>query len=427
MYINTHLRNGRNGEKGSILVLGALSLILLTAFMGLALDASYMYFHKRTMQTAADAGAYAGALEKMRNSGNEAAAAKNDTALNGFTDGTDNVAVTVNNPPKAGSQVGNSSFVEVVVTHPQPTWFMRVLSFNSVTVAARAVAGVGGTGNGCVYALNQDTSNSNNGFFANGTTNSSFSCGVFSNSNFRVTGGGCVVTPTVSYNGTYSNSNTSGNCGPANVGQGVPIVDPLASKYSIPSYSKCDQTGYTVNSKGTTTIPPGVYCGGITINGAATSVVFSPPGNYILVGGGMSITSGVNVSGTGVTFFNTYDKSNKYGAISINGGSGTVITLTAPTSGTYKALLFYQDPTVSWAANNGSTIGGSGTAQYDGMIYFPTTDLTYAGTSGTTTADTTGSTMLVGYNVKIAGTATVNADYATLGGSNPLQNVLFAE
>jgi len=35
--------------------------------------------------------------------------------------------------------------------------------------------------------------------------------------------------------------------------------------------------------------------------------------------------------------------------------------------------------------------------------------------------------MLVGYNVKIAGTAQINADYSTLGGSNPLQDALFAE
>src|SRR5882724_5342284 len=149
-------RNAQNLERGSILVLGALTILVITAFMGLSLDASYMYFHKRTMQTAADAGAYAGALEKMRNTGNISAAAKNDTALNGFTDGTDNVAVTVNNPPQSGSKIGDASYVEVIVTHPQPTWFMRALRFDSVTVAARAVAGVGSTGNGCVYALNQD-------------------------------------------------------------------------------------------------------------------------------------------------------------------------------------------------------------------------------------------------------------------------------
>jgi hypothetical protein len=421
---SNHRYHSRNREKGSILILGVLTMFVVMAFAGFALDASYMYFHKRAMQTAADAGAYGGALELLRGSTATTAAAKTDTALNGFTDGTDNVTVTVNSPPASGSKSGDANFVEVIVSHPQPTWFMRALNFNSVTVKARAVAGLGSTGNGCVYALNQDTSNQNNGFFVNGTTNSNFSCGVFSNSNFRAVGGACVVTPTVSYTGTYTNADTSGNCGPAGMGQGVPIVDPLANKYSIPSHSTCTATNFKVTNGTTVTIPPGTYCGGISITGSVTNVIFSS-GQFILVDGGLSINGSVAVSGTDVTFFNTYTQMNKYGPISIT-GSGTV-SLKAPTSGPYKALLFYQDPTVTWAANNGSTIAGAANSVYDGIIYFPTTDLTYAGNSSTSSTGTDGYTTLVGYNIKIAGTAQVNSDYSTLGGSNPLQNALFAE
>jgi Putative Flp pilus-assembly TadE/G-like len=424
MQIVNHRRNNRSREKGSILMLGTLTMFVVTAFAGLSLDASYMYFHKRAMQTAADAGAYGGALELLRGNTGVTAAAKSDTALNGFTDGTGSVTVTVNSPPLSGSKSGNTSFVEVIVSHPQPTWFMRALNFNSVTVQARAVAGLGNTGNGCVYALNQNTGNQNNGFFVNGTTNSTFSCGVFSNSNFRAVGGACVVTPTVSYTGSYTNMNGSGNCGPAGIGQGVPIVDPMAGKYSIPSHSTCTNNNYRVNNGTTVTILPGTYCGGITISGSVQNVIFSP-GEYILVNGGLSINGSVNVTGSAVTFFNTYTQMNRYGAISI-AGSGTV-TLSAPTSGPDKALLFYQDPTVTWAANNGSTIAGGASSVYDGIIYFPTTDLTYAGNSSTSSSGTDGYTTLIGYNVTINGTAQINADYSALGGTNPLQNALFAE
>ena len=425
MKMASHRRNLRNKEAGSILMLGALTLAVVTAFAGLALDASYMYFHKRAMQTAADAGAYGGALEVLRGKTDAVAAAKNDTALNGFTHGSNNVTVTVNTPPLSGSKAGNASFVEVIISHPQPTWFMRVLRFNSVTVKARAVAGLGSTGNGCVYALNQDTSNVNNGFFANGTTNSNFSCGVFSNANFRSVGGACVVTPTVSYTGAYTNADTSGNCGPAGIGEGVPIVDPLAGKYSIPSYGTCTAHNFKVTTGTTVTIPPGTYCGGISISGSVQHIIFSP-GEFILAGGGLSVNGSMTVSGSGVTFFNTYSKSDKYGAISIN-GSGKV-DLTAPVSGTDEALLFYQDPTVAWSASNGSIIAGAANSVYDGILYFPTTDLQYAGNSSSSLTGTDGYTMLVGYNVKINGTAQVNADYSTLsGGANPFQNVLFAE
>jgi len=426
MQIANHRRNDRNREKGSILMLGTVTIFVLMAFAGLALDASYMYFHKRAMQTAADAGAYGGALELLRGNTNPTAAAKNDSAINGFTDGSGNVSVTVNAPPLSGSKTGDINFVEVIVSHPQPTWFMRALNFNSITVKARAVAGIGSTGNGCVYALNQDASNVNNGFFVNGTTNSTFSCGVFSNANFRSVGGACVVTPTVSYTGDYTNADTSGNCGPAGIGKGVPIIDPLANKFSIPSYSSCTANNFKITNGTTVTIPPGTYCGGISITGSVQTVIFSP-GEFILVGGGLSVNGSVTVSGSGVTFFNTYpgNQSNKYDAISIT-GSGTV-NLSAPTSGPDKALLFYQDPRVSWSASNGSVIAGAANSVYNGIIYFPTTDLTYSGNSSTSGSGTDGYTTLIGYNVKVNGTAQINADYSALGGNNPLQNALFAE
>ena len=417
--------HSRNRERGSILMLGALTIFVAAAFAGLALDASYMYFHKRTMQTAADAGAYGGALELLRgNDGEATTAARNDTALNGFTDGSDGVTVTVNVPPLTGSKAGDDNFVEVIISHPQSTWFMRALSFNSVTVAARAVAGLGSTGNGCVYALNRDPSNVNNGFFANGTTDSTFSCGVFSNSNFRSVGGACVVTPAVSYSSDYTNANDEGNCGPEGIGRGVPIVDPLGDRYSIPSYGACTDTNLRITTGLTAIIGPGTYCGGITITGTVNSVIFLP-GTYILENGGLSVNGAMTVTGIGVTFFNTYSVPARYGAITINGTG--LVTLTAPTTGEYAGLLFYQDPRVEWSASNGSIIAGGASSVYNGIIYFPTTDLTYAGNSSTTAGGTDGYTTLIGYNVTIVGTSQINADYSSLGGTNPLQNVLFAE
>ena len=419
-------RNHRSGEKGSILILGAIVMAVLMAFTGLALDTSYMYFHKRNMQTAADAGAYAGALETLRGTSNAITAAKNDTSLNGFTDGSNNVTVTVNAPPTSGSKTGDSNFVEVIVSQPKPTWFMRILDFRSLTVKARAVAGIGNTSNGCVFALNRDTSGQNNGFFVNGTTNSTFACAAFSNANFRSVGGACVVLPAVSYTGDYSNQNSDGDCGPAGIEKGVPVVDTLLNKFSIPSYGSCTQNNFRVNNGTTVTIPAGVYCGGITISGSVHEVVFSS-GEYILAGGGLSINGAVNVSGSAVTFFNTYPgtQSNKYDAIKIT-GSGT-IRLAAPTTGSYKGLLFYQDPRVQWGASNGSIVAGGTGSTYNGILYFPTTDLEYAGNSSTTSNGSDGYTMLIGYDIKINGSARINTDYSALGGNSPLQNALFAE
>ncbi|HUS07770.1 MAG TPA: pilus assembly protein TadG-related protein [Bryobacteraceae bacterium] len=427
MKIRANKKNNTSSEQGSMVFLAALTIFVLFAFMGLALDTSYMYFHKRRMQTAADAAAFAGALETLRgNTSAVTAAARSDAALNSFTDGADNISVAVNRPPLSGSRAGNSQFVEVIISHPQPTWFMRALNVGSMSVQARAVAGTGNTNNGCVYALNRDTGNQNNGFSVNGTTNSSFSCGVFSNSNFRSVGGACVVTPSVSYTGSYSNQNTDGNCGPQSTGQGVPIVDPVANKFQIPSYTSCTHNNFRINGGTIVTVDPGVYCGGITITGSVVNVIFNP-GEYILVGGGLQINGAVSVAGSNVTFFNTYPgtQMSQYAGIGIT-GSG-IVTLTAPTSGPDKGLLFFQDPRVSPTGSNGSTIAGGATSVYNGMVYFPTTDLTYSGNSSNNPAGGAGYTMLIAYNVKIAGTATINADYSALGGSNPLQDAVFAE
>ena len=76
----------RNSEAGMFIMVLAACVAVLLGFLGLAFDASYMYFYKRRMQTAADAGAIAGAHELNRaNSSSTIVAARKDTALNRFT------------------------------------------------------------------------------------------------------------------------------------------------------------------------------------------------------------------------------------------------------------------------------------------------------------------------------------------------------
>ena len=413
----------RNSRKGSVLIMGTLTMTVLFGFMGLALDMSYMYFHKRRMQTAADAGAIAGAQEILRGNANSAiiASAKNDSALDGFTDAANGVTVTVNNPPISGPSAGNNRFVEVIVSQAQPTWFMRVLNVNSATVAARAVAGTG-PGQACVYTLNPNLGN-NNGFFINGTATATFACGIYSNSNFRAVGGGCVTAPSVSYVGTYANGT---GCTPT-VSQGIQVVDPLKGKYTMPAAAACvpGNTNQSWNPPAGTTIhiSPGTYCSGMNLRGQG-NIVFDP-GAYIIVGGGLIVTAGVSVTGADVTFFNTFDNSHSYGEVKIT-GSG-LVTLRAPTTGSYKGLLFYQNPAVTWAANNGSIIAGSAASVYDGIIYFPTTNLDYTGNSSTTVGGTDGYTLLIAYNMIIHGTSDINVDYSTVGGISPLPVAQFTE
>jgi Flp pilus assembly protein TadG len=421
--VKTGLISGRprTRERGSILIFAALVMMVLFGFMGLSLDVSYLYFHRRRMQTAADAAAIAAAQELLRgNASAVTASAQNDSALNGFTNGSDRITVAVSRPPVHSAHAGNNQFVEVTVSQPQTTWFLHAVGASNITVTAHSVAGLGGA-DACVYALNRDTGNPNNGFFVNGTTNSTFNCGVYSNAHFRSVGGACVVATNVSYTGDYTNSS---NCTQMH-DRGVPVVDPMAGRFTMPATSPCDYTNYKKTNGPAVVLTPGVYCGGIDIGGSVPSATFAA-GTYVLVGGGLKLRAGVTVFGTETTFFNTFPgtNSNQYGPISIN-GTGTV-NLTAPVSGAYKALLFYQDPRVPWAANNGSTIAGGANSVFQGIVYLPTTDLQYSGNS-INNGSGSGYTLLVGYNIKVNGRAQVNADFSAIGGVNPLQKAVLAE
>src|SRR5579862_1022320 len=101
----------RYSERGSIVVLTALALVILLGISALALDASYLYENRDRMGAAADAAARAAALELVNASG----CSGNCTTLTNFgqdaaihTDSsltTSNVAI--NHPPTAGPFVGN--------------------------------------------------------------------------------------------------------------------------------------------------------------------------------------------------------------------------------------------------------------------------------------------------------------------------------
>ena len=97
-----------SSRRGAILVIFALTFSGLLLFLGLVVDGGIIYFERRKAQAAADAGAYAGALELLH--GNNSwidDAAKADTKMNGFDDDETVIVITVNNPPLTGSAAGD--------------------------------------------------------------------------------------------------------------------------------------------------------------------------------------------------------------------------------------------------------------------------------------------------------------------------------
>jgi hypothetical protein len=399
----------RRAESGQVLSLTVISMAVLIGFVALSVDVGLLWSERRHMQTAADAAAVAGATALRL--GNDVTTAADDvSALNGFPDGSAGVSVTVNDPPASGNYAGTSGFVEVVVDQSEPTFFMHVLGFGSMNVSARAVAG-NINGPACIYALDPSSPAA---FTTNGNPSVQSSCGVIvdsdSSTGMIVNGNATLDATSIGVAGNYSSTgNVTVN--PAPITGVAPLPDPLAY-VPAPTVGGCTYTNVSINANAATTLNPGVYCGGLTINGPAT-VTFSP-GTYILDGGGMTVNGTTTLSGQGVTFYDTQGYA-PYQPIQLNGNSQ--LNFSAPTSGALAGILFFGDRSVGPSAGT-SIINGNNRSTFDGAIYFANTGITYNGNSSSS-----GYTFIVGYDVTFNGNTnvTVGNNYSSLPGGSPIK------
>ncbi|HZP24997.1 MAG TPA: pilus assembly protein TadG-related protein [Terriglobales bacterium] len=396
------LRMLRGDDEGQALVLTALGVMMLLMMAAIGLDVGYLHYEKQQMQKAADAAAIAAATT-LAYSGDYTDAALHDSAANGFINGTNNVTVTVNNPPRTPTDPFylNSSYVEVIVTKLQPTFFMKVDNTGLVNVRSRSVANVNGNASGCVYALAPTGSGT---LLVDGNVSLSSTCGIYveSNDSFALIKNG--------------NSGTIAVSGPPNIGIGIvgdspgfkgapitppPVVgiphfnDPLGT-VPQPTLSDCSGGG----TRNGNTFSQGVYLGGIHISGGGSNNTYTfNPGVYCLVGGGLTVTGNAQVVGAGVTFFMTYDATHAYNGVNL--GGTTVTNISAPTSGAWKGILFFQDRSVP-INTSPSSFDGSNGATFTGALYFPTTTVQFKGTPGTGSY-----APIIGYEIEFKGNATM--------------------
>lgn len=196
-------------------------------------------------------------------------------------------------------------------------------------------------------------------------------------------------------------------------GDSVDIATSGATIFNAGQYTFCG--ALSISGSAPVTLSPGVYAGGISISNNA-NITFNP-GTYILAGGGLSIGGNATLSGTGVTFYNTTGPGG-YQPISFSGN--VTANLSAPTSGPFAGILFFQDRSIAYSGSNGSTIVGNGNSTFDGVLYFPTTSLSYVGNSSLK-----GYTFLIAYRVSMSGnvTASLGSDYSSLPNGSPIKSI----
>jgi hypothetical protein len=435
---------------------------VLLGFLGLGIDMGYMRYMKRHVQMAADAAAIAAANEITSCTAAGCAAlttaAKSAVSTdNSFPSVTQSTGCTpspsagatvvvVNNPPSCiatDPHNGNDSYVETIVAENVPTLFSTIFGIKSATITARAEGGLGGGGS-CVFALDQAGSGaitnvlsgytSNCGVVDESGSGSAFNCffGIFDAPYIGVVGGDGL--PFCLFGGA---SPTTGIKEPN-------PTDPLAYRQAsmeaaAPSPLSCGHSissPYTGHSGGlltintTATLNPGTYCGGISL-GPGANVTFNP-GIYTLTStstsnGGLTIGIGANASGTGVAFYNS-DVRSGVATPGNNGGINFVcssctagnVNLTAPTSGPFEGILFFQDP----GNTSPSVVVGSTTFnnKLTGTSYFPSASVTFAFDITVDYNDIVAKDITFGvqWNSTTIGTNSYN-NYSSLANGSPLK------
>jgi hypothetical protein len=121
-------------SRGQIIVLFAAALMVFIGIMGIAIDVSYAYVNEVRIQKSADAAALAGAVYLPDDPGTATTKSLAAAVQNGYSTGVGGVVVD------AHQNAANHEQMDVTVTAPIPTFFMRAFGITSLTASRVAHA-----------------------------------------------------------------------------------------------------------------------------------------------------------------------------------------------------------------------------------------------------------------------------------------------
>jgi Flp pilus assembly protein TadG len=385
-------------------VIAIQTVVVATALIGIAglsVDVGSWYFTHRSMQTAADAAAIAGALELAGNktTSEVIAAADVDATRNGY--GTSNGA-------SVGVEIGSDSeSVTVTVAKTGALFLAGMFLPNGQAPGIQTAAKAGLIRNGgpvCILA----TSPTGAGAISvggNAVLNTA-GCSIVSDS----------TDPQALIGSGNASITSDKTCGPGgySAAQNVTFTPPPSHCLAVPDpyaglppppnvNADCDYQNLP-NVSGTATLSPGVYCGGITISSNA-NVIFLP-GVYIMRNGGLSASGNASMSGNGVGFYLTGDSTVNVGQDDLTVSGNAVVRFTAPDSGPLKGFIVYQNEPNASAGQITSSITGNGNVSYAGALYFGNQNVSIDGNGASGTNQPFAS--VVANQITISGNGTVN-------------------
>ena len=385
------MQKQNRSERGQAIILIVFAIIGLVGMTALAVDGGRAYSNRRRAQNTADATALEAAYTKVYG-GNLyteglARAASNDFVDNNAAAGTSNpdVNIEIYNPPISGSYSGNAEYIQVFITANVQTFFGRVVGINEVTNKVSAVARarppytapiafgnaiVGLSPDDCKAVMYQG------------------------NAETLVTGGGIYVNSNCADSAFFNNANAGSLTAPCLQAVGGIVYEPgavnipeeciITGASPLPEITYPDPTCTDDAEVSGSSMGPGNYNGTFPPAG----VTDLQPGVYCVFGN-FRLNGGDSLSGNDVVIVV------ETGDVRWNGGAH--IDLHAPTSGPFDGLLLH----------NEIVINGDSTSVFTGTILAPSADITVDGTG-----DATGlNGQIIGYTVKLSGTAAMNIHY----------------
>ena len=347
----------------------ALTAPVIMVGMGAVIDYSHAITERQRIQVALDSAVLAGV---------SSGATTGVSVANAYL--TANFGACPTAPTTPCFTFNSDGSLSGTVSYNMPTLFGAVTGASTLTldVTAKAAMGSGASasaGNSVCILLLSTTANpgltANSGINVNAPNCEIDVASTNTNSAANFNSGGkitsqslCIAGKNIINNGgSYTVLNT----------QCATVANPYVGKLPAPVSTTCPTNTPGTFDGNSITMTPGVFCGTINFNGTPT-VSFSP-GVYVIKNGTWNVNGGT-WTGSGVTFYFA-DASSK-----IQFNSGMSLTLSAPTTGSYSGILFYEPDGLSTSQ---FVFNDSVGENLTGLIYLPSRDLTFNSTSNMTT------------------------------------------
>lgn len=391
-------------RRGAVMFKVLVCLSVLIGMLALNLDGGRMMDERRSAQNAADAAALAAGAKLYEGywdcQGQDPDSSARNAALavavaNGFAPDK----VTVNIPPRSGSYAGKASHAEVIIDTSLDASFSRVFSGEPLRVSARSVSRGEPLRIGIICLRDSGPSTFNNTSVALAVVNKPIIVNSDDPVAFRHFGLALVATNVDVTGGV----NVTGLLNITRMRTDVrPTLDPLAF-LPVPDVAAMplrSNSPLTLNSLLPVILQPGIYRGGLRVTGA--TVVLMTPGVYVMEGGGFRVDQLATVTGLGTMVYNTTSPTYAAGPISVT-GLGKVV-MTAPLSGTYQGLNFFQHRGITQPIS----VTGLGLTTITGCVYAASAAVNLNGTAAVGLDILGGAYVVDTMNISGVGAVTIN-------------------